>query len=148
MDLEEGSVIYGKIFIYISEWVLLLIAVFYFLIFQLLFLANIAVVDKVEDSINFPYSYSFVVLVLYIMFSFYIKHLKGSRWYREVKQFIWGLFFAAAAVSSLFWFSMNVAVYSKELLSNQTLLASIFLGSTMLAAQIAIKFKREGSGTN
>ncbi|MGV2940169.1 hypothetical protein AB5I83_11300 [Mesobacillus sp. LC4] len=58
------------------------------------------------------------------------------------------MFFAAAAVSSLFWFSMNVAVYSKELLSNKVLLASIFLGSTLLAAQIAIKFKREGSGTN
>lgn len=148
MDLEEGSIISRKIFIYISEWILLLIAVFYFLIFQLIFLVNIALVDKVEDDTKFPYSYSFVILVVCIFFFFYIKHLQGSRWYREVKEIIWGVFFAAAAVSSLFWFSMYRAVYPKELLSNQILLAAIFLGSTLLAAQIAIKYKREGSGTN
>ena len=146
--MEEESVIYRKIFIYISEWILLLIVVFYFLIFQLLFLGNIAVVDRVEDAVHFPYSYSFVVLAACIFFYFYIKHLQGSRWYREVKEIIWGLFFAAAAVSSLFWFSMFRAMYPKELLSNQILLASIFLGSTLLAAQIAIKYKRKGSGTN
>ncbi|WP_226677812.1 hypothetical protein [Mesobacillus jeotgali] len=105
-------------------------------------------VDRVEDAVHFPYSYSFVVLVVCIFFYFYIKHLQGSLWYRKVKEFIWGLFLAAAAVSSLFLFSMNVAVYSKELLSNQILLASIFIGSTLMAAQIAIKFKKEGSGTN
>ena len=102
-------------------------------------------VDKVEDAVIFPYSYSFVILVVCIFFYFYIKHLQGGRRYRKVKEIIWGLFFAAAAVNSLFWFSMNGAVYSKELLSNQILLAAIFLGSALLAAQIAIKYKREGS---
>ncbi|MFT9598017.1 hypothetical protein [Mesobacillus sp.] len=102
-------------------------------------------VDKEEDAVIFPYSYSFVILVVCIFFYFYIKHLQGGRRYRKVKEIIWGLFFAAAAVNSLFWFSMNGAVYSKELLSNQILLAAIFLGSALLAAQIAIKYKREGS---
>lgn len=148
MDLEEGEEIYRKVFIYIAEWILLLIAVFYFLIFQLILLVDIALVDNVEDSVHFPYSYSFVVLVVCILFYFYIKHLQGSRSYRKVKEIIWGLFIVATAVSSLFWFSVNAAVYSKELLSNQILLAAIFLGSTFLAAQIAIKYKREGSGTN
>lgn len=105
-------------------------------------------IDKVEDAVLFPYSYSFVVLAVCIFFYFYIKHLQGSRWYRKVKEIIWGLFFGTASVNSLFWFSMNGAVYSKELLSNQILLAAIFLGSTLLAVQITIKYIKEGSGTN
>lgn len=105
-------------------------------------------IDNAEDAIHFPYSYSFVVLAVCLFFYFYIKHLQGGRRYRKVKEIIWGLFFAAAAVNSLFWFSMNGAVYSKELLSNQILLAASFLGSTLLAVQIAIKYKKEGSGAN
>ncbi|GAM14169.1 hypothetical protein [Mesobacillus selenatarsenatis] len=56
-----------------------------------------------------------------------------------------GLFFTATGVSSLFWFSVNAVVYSLELLSNQVPLTIIFVVSAMLAAQIAIKYKREGS---
>jgi uncharacterized membrane protein len=124
---------------------LFLIALFYALSFQLIFLGNIVLVDQNEEAASFPYSYLFIVVVLWILFYFYIKHLQGSHRHRKVKEVIWGLFFSATAVSSLFWFAVNAVVYSQELLSNQTLLATIFLGSILLAAQIAIKFKREGS---
>jgi hypothetical protein len=147
-ELEEGLKINGRIFIYISEWILLLVAVFYNLTFQLVFLGNIVLVDEGEEAAVFPYSYSFIMVVLGILFYFYIKHLQGSRMYRKVKEIIWGLFFAATAVSSLFWFLVNIAIFSQELLRNLILLAAIFLVSTLLAAQVAIKFKREGSGTN
>ncbi|MBT2685166.1 hypothetical protein [Bacillus sp. ISL-37] len=137
--------IYGKTFIYIGEWLLFLIALFYNLTLQLIFLGNIVLVDKNEEAASFPFSYSLIVVILGILFYFYIKHLQGSRRYRKVKEVIWGLFFTATAVSSLFWFSVNAVVYSQELLSNQVLLTIIFIVSAMLAVQIAIKYKREGS---
>ncbi|WLR54146.1 hypothetical protein LC048_17000 [Mesobacillus subterraneus] len=102
--------------------------------------------DNNDEVVFFPISYSLIVVALGVLFYFYIKHLPGSRGYRKFKEVIWGLFFIATAVSSLFWFSVNAAVYSQELLSNQVLLTLIFAVSATLAAQIAIKFKREGSG--
>jgi FlaA1/EpsC-like NDP-sugar epimerase len=124
----------------------LLVAVFYNLTFQLVFLGNIVLVDEGEKAAVFPYSYSIIVVVLWILFYFYIKHLQGSRRYRKVKEIIWGLFFAATAVSSLFWFSVNAAIFSQELLPNLILLTIIFLVSTLLAVQLVFKFKKEGSG--
>lgn len=99
-----------------------------------------------DEVVFFPISYSLIVLMLGVLFYFYIKHLPGGRRYRGVKEVIWGLFFTATAVSSLFWFSVNAVVYSQEMLSNQVLLTVIFAVSAMLAVQIAIKFIREGSG--
>ena len=104
--------------------------------------------DTNDEVVFFPNSYSFIVVVLGVMFYLYIKHLPGSRRYRKVKEVIWGLFFAATAASSLFWFSVNAVVYSQELLSSQILLTIIFLMAAILTVQIAIKFKREGPGKN
>jgi uncharacterized membrane protein len=145
MVLKEGWGINGKLFIYIGEWILFLFALFYVLTFQLLFLGNIVLVDQNEEAARIPYLYSLMVVLLGFLFYFYIRHLPGDRRYRKVKEVIWGLFFAATAVSSLFWFTINVVVYSDEVLSNQILLTAIFLVSVILAVQIAIKFKREGS---
>jgi hypothetical protein len=145
MVLKEGWGINGKLFIYIGEWILFVFALFYVLTFQLLFLGNIVLVDQNEEAARIPYLYSLMVVLLGFLFYFYFKHLPGDRRYRKVKEVIWGLFFAATAVSSLFWFSINAVVYSEEVLSNQILLTAIFLVSVILTVQIAIKFKREGS---
>ncbi|WP_456276276.1 hypothetical protein [Bacillus sp. AK128] len=129
--------------IYVGEWVLFLYVLLFVTVFNMMYFANLFLIDTSwEEPILLPFkSFLLFVLGIGIVSFIYIRYLVGNLFYKKFKEVIWGLLFGSNLVSCILWLGLSNTF---NLANNDQILLIIALSvSAILTVQIFLKYKSQ-----
>jgi hypothetical protein len=115
--------------IYISEWVMFFYTVLFMILFNLTYFVNMIIIDMPwEERTSLPFVKTVIFMtVAGMVCSLYIKYVKGSRIYQNVKDILWGILFGVNSLLCILL--LGISLIFELPINERVLLALAFIAS-------------------